>query len=104
MIAPYIPYHGPMMLLRIWSCQYHYKTDKALFFLPGTDLNAPGLQSSNCSTPGYVSYNIGDGTCYKYFDQQVPQYEAETRCLQDNARLIAVNSSDDITIVKALVG
>ena len=69
-----------------------------------TDLNAPMIQASNCSTPGYVSYNIGDGTCYKYFPDLVRHYEAEIRCLQDHARLVSVNSSNTLTAVKALAG
>ena len=92
----------------MWApCIVPKNMKKALdqFFLTGTDLNAPGFQSSNCSTPGYVSYNIGDGlTCYKYFTQLVSQYEAKTRCLQDNATLVSISNPDTITIVKALAG
>ncbi len=75
-----------------------------LYSNEGTNLSAPVINSTSCSTPGYVSYNIGDGSCYKYFNELVPQYEAEIRCSQDNARLIAVNSSVDITIAKAVTG
>ncbi len=75
-----------------------------LYSISGTNLSAPVIQSSSYSTPGYVSYNIGDGSCYKYFNELVPQYKAEIRCSQDNAQLIAVNSSVDITIAKALTG
>ena len=76
----------------------------SLFFTQkkGGDLNATGLQTTDCSTPGYVSYNIGEpGTCYKYFSDSENFYNAEARCLQDNARLIAVNNSVDLAIAKA---
>ena len=91
------------------SCAKNKRID--IFFLfesqfsilfKGSPLNITIPQVSNCTTPGYVSYNIGDGTCYKYFSEVVKQYEAEIRCLQDNARLFSLNNSNSLTIVKAL--
>ena len=71
----------------------------------GTDPEAPGLKANNCPKPGYVSYNIGNnGTCYKYISDHLRQYEAETRCLQDNARLITLKDSATLTIMKAVLG
>ena len=96
-----------------WATAYQHQVLSFLGWLlnilfliinPGSSINITVPQASNCSTPGYVSYNIGDGTCYKYFSEVVKQYEAEIRCLQDNARLVSLNNSNTLTILKALMG
>ncbi len=63
------------------------------------------LISHNCSTPGYVGFNIGEpGSCYRYYPDLIPQYAASTRCLQDSARLISINSTETLGVIKTLIG
>ncbi len=82
-----------------------HQTICTLFVYTGTNVNATGLKMTNCSKPGYYSFNIGaPGSCYKYFPALAMQHVASTTCLQDNGRLISINSTDSINIVKALVG
>ncbi len=58
-----------------------------------------------CNQTDYYSFNIGEpGACYKYFSTSKRQYDADTDCQKDNGRLITINSTDSITIAKALMG
>ena len=66
-------------------------------------ISVEGYTWSPCAASGYSSYDTGDGTCFRYYNTPVMTFQAETKCLEEGARLVITKSTDVHDAVKDLV-